>query len=98
MSKTDRMFEPRFEDFWESYDKKCSKPLCHKKWKKLAPEEKWKAIKHVPMYVRSTPDKQFRKNPLTYINQKCWDDEIINNGKANRSAEYLQGIAHNTSI
>jgi hypothetical protein len=35
-------------------------------------------------YVKSTPDKQFRKDPTTYLNGKHWKDEIIfkqqNNG------------------
>jgi hypothetical protein len=27
-------------------------------------------------YVNSTPDVKFRKNPLTYLNGKNWNDEI----------------------
>ena len=32
---------------------------------------------HVQNYVDSTPDKQFRKDPTTYLNNECWNDEII---------------------
>lgn len=28
------------------------------------------------MYVKSTPDKQFRKNPQTWLNGQCWNDEV----------------------
>ncbi|MFN9902044.1 MAG: hypothetical protein ACK55Z_25340, partial [bacterium] len=27
-------------------------------------------------YIKSTPDVKFRKNPLTWLNGKCWEDEI----------------------
>jgi len=31
--------------------------------------------------LNSTPDKQYRKNPETYLNNKSWNDEIIGNNK-----------------
>ena len=31
----------------------------------------------MPLYVNSTPDKQFRKHPLTYLNNRGWEDEIV---------------------
>jgi hypothetical protein len=30
----------------------------------------------VPAYVASKPDRQYRKNPLTWLNGKCWQDEV----------------------
>ena len=36
---------------------------------------------HLPKYVQSTPDKQFRKNLEGYINQECWNDEILSSVK-----------------
>ena len=35
------------------------------------------ALNAVDQYVKSTPDPKFRKNPLTWLNGKCWEDEII---------------------
>ncbi|MCK9282430.1 MAG: hypothetical protein M0P71_17585, partial [Melioribacteraceae bacterium] len=32
---------------------------------------------HVKIYVKSTPDKQYRKNPDTYLRNQCWNDEVI---------------------
>ena len=32
---------------------------------------------HVPEYVLSTPNKEYRKNPATYLNNKGWENEII---------------------
>lgn len=30
----------------------------------------------LPVYVASTPELQFRKNPYTWLNGKCWRDEL----------------------
>ena len=32
---------------------------------------------HIPKYKIQQPEKRFRKNPDTYINNKSWNDEII---------------------
>jgi len=66
-----------FEKFWELYDKKSSKIKSQKLWDKLTKEEKVIVMEHVPRYVKSTPQKQFRKDPSTYLNNKSFNDEII---------------------
>jgi hypothetical protein len=33
---------------------------------------------HIPKYINQTPDKKFRKNASTYLNQKTFLDEIEN--------------------
>jgi len=68
-----------FDIFWNTYDKKKGPDDCKKKFEKLTEKEKELIWDHVPKYVRSTPEKQYRLNPLTYINGKHWNDEIINN-------------------
>ena len=65
-----------FDEFWNAYDKKTDTAKCKAKWSKLKPLEQQAAMEHVPRYVASTPDKKFRKNPLTYLNGQCWLDEI----------------------
>ena len=47
------------------------------KWNILTIEEKQLALKIVESYVDSTPDKTFRKDPTTYLNNKSFNDEII---------------------
>lgn len=66
-----------FENFWNLYDKKTGRPSCEKKWNKLSLEEQKQAMEFIPKYKRAQPDKQFRKNPEAFINQKGWNDEII---------------------
>jgi len=66
-----------FDVFWEKYNKKQDSKKCFDKWLKLSDSEINAALDKVDEYVRSTPDVQFRKNPLTWLNGKCWEDEII---------------------
>ena len=72
-----------FNQFWNFYDKKVGdKNKCFKKFCLLKEEEIQTLFNHVPHYVKSTPDKKFRKDPSTYLNQKSFNDEIIiSNGK-----------------
>jgi uncharacterized protein YlbG (UPF0298 family) len=72
----DRLFG--FEDFWSAYDHKKSKPLAQKAWKQIEVDDDLlsKILHAVHAYVRNTPDKQYRKHPTTWLNQKCWEDEI----------------------
>lgn len=79
-----------FEKFWDVYDKKQDRVKCEKKWKSLATKDKNLILYHIPKYVSSTPDKKYRKNPLTYLNSKTWlDDELPNN--ANNSLATMNG-------
>jgi uncharacterized protein YdaU (DUF1376 family) len=68
-----------FEWFWNDYDKKVGdKQKLKKKWIKLTDEERQNAMNYLELYKQSVPDKQFRKNPETFLNNKSWNDEIIN--------------------
>lgn len=68
-----------FEWFWNHYDKKVGdKQKLKKKWHKLTDEERQNAMNYLDLYKQSVPDKQFRKNPETFLNNKSWNDEIIN--------------------
>lgn len=68
--------ESDFLKFWNLYQKKCDRAKCEQKWKRLKPEEKTAIFKTLPDYIKSTPDSTYRKNPLTYLNGKCWNDEV----------------------
>ena len=35
------------------------------------------SLKMIDAYVRSTPEKKYRKNPATWIYQKGWRNEVI---------------------
>lgn len=69
---------PTFEDFWNGYNKKIgSKANVEKKFKKLNQDTKELIMNYIFDYVKATPDKQYRVNPETFLNQKRWENEII---------------------
>ena len=69
--------EVEFDRFWNLYDKKVgNKQKLFKKWSNLSQEDKDKIFETLPKYVASA-EKQFRKNPETYLNNEAWNDEII---------------------
>ena len=67
-----------FENFWNLYDKKVGdKKKIFKKYTALPEQDKLKIQETLKDYISSTPDKKFRKNPETYLNNHSWNDEII---------------------
>lgn len=80
-----------FDVFWGAYDKKVERPAAEKSWKRLSPgaELLERIIAAVAVYVASTPDKTYRKNPSTWLNNKCWDDEVIIRGASPQASQGL---------
>lgn len=87
-----------FEEFWDAYDKKVGKKeSLIKKWLKLSDEERELAMSYILKYKQCQPDKQYRKNPETFLNNKSWNDELIfrdqnehNTAKQGRSPNYTE--------
>jgi len=65
-----------FDQFWNIYDKKIGREHCSKKYYNLELEAIEKIKETLPIYIKSTPDKDYRKHPKTYLNGKHWEDEI----------------------
>ena len=80
-------YSVEFEMWWNLYDKKVGdKKKLMAKWRKIPKRDIGEIFRHTKDYVRATPDKKFRKNPQTYLNNESWNDEIIeSNGKTNRT-------------
>ena len=75
-----------FDIFWDAYDKKVgSREKLTKKWNALKLEEQQDALAYIPHYKIAQPDKQYRKNPETFLNNKSWHDEIVMGGKTGTS-------------
>lgn len=66
-----------FDEWWNLYDKKRGKKKALAKWRKLSKKEQEACLLATPAYVASTPDVQYRLDPLTYLNGERWNDEII---------------------
>jgi len=66
--------ENDFLKFWNLYDKKVDSKRCKDKFIKLPKKDIEKILEVVSDYVLSTPDPKYRKNPLSWLNGKCWND------------------------
>lgn len=76
-----------FENFWKLYDKKVSREKSFKLFKKLSKTDIEKIFESLPAYINNTPDKSFRKNPDTYLRNKCWNDEIVRTKSLNEPSQ-----------
>lgn len=72
-----------FSEFWNIYNKKQDKISCESKFLKLPKKDIENILMVVNDYVISTPDVKYRKNPLTWLNRQCWNDEITLENKTN---------------
>ena len=67
-----------FSDFWDKYDYcKGKKSDVESKWISLTDEERALTMESLDKYLLSTPDKTYRKYPLSYLNTEAWNDEHI---------------------
>ena len=69
----------RFEKFWNDYKKKVDRAKCQKKFNRLTIAEQDACLASVPLYIdylkKTGGLGQYQKNPLTYLNGKCWETE-----------------------
>ena len=70
-----------FDEFWETYNKKTGRVNCERIYAKLKDKDYAKIKETLPIYLASVKDKQYLKNPQTYLNGKCWEDEIYQEAK-----------------
>ena len=78
-----------FEKWWKMYDYVKNKGKAKLSWNRHVKKELIDVIiEHTKDYVKSTPDKQYRKHPTTYLNQHTWNDEITKQDKRIEIEEY----------
>lgn len=70
--------EELFDKFWDLYNKKIGTKDAKAKFLKLPMADIDKILLTLPHYLKSTPDLKFRKHPVTYLNQRTWEDEGYN--------------------
>lgn len=68
--------EELFVKFWNLYDKKAGTKDARNKFLKLSMADIEKIMQILPAYLSSTPDVKFRKLPVTFLNQRTWEDDI----------------------
>lgn len=73
-----KVTDDRFAEFWDLYDKKVDPKKCKAKWARLKESEITKIFEVVESYVKSTPEKKYRRNPSTWLNNEGWNSPIEN--------------------
>lgn len=67
-----------FSDFWDKYDyRKGKKSDVEAKWIALTDEDRALTMESLDTYLLSTPDKTYRKYPMSYLNTEAWNDEHV---------------------
>lgn len=65
----------RFEEFWNTYNKRVGKEKTKAKWSKLKDKEVDAIFKALPSYIASREVK-YRKDPERFLTHRVWEDEI----------------------
>jgi phage replication O-like protein O len=72
-----------FEQFWKEYPRKTAKSVCLKKWLAIHPNAELSktiidaVVKQVSANMLNVVELQFCPHPITWLNQKRWEDPIV---------------------
>lgn len=72
----------KFQLFWLKYNKRIGRTPALNKWLKLKKEEVEKILETVDEFVRVQDEPRYRPHPVTYINQRRWEDELPSQRKS----------------
>lgn len=72
-----KLTSDRFAEFWDLYGKKVDRPKCEKKFSKISDSNINLIFANLPAYIKSKPEKQYRKDPIRWLTGECWNDDII---------------------
>ncbi|QIG62317.1 hypothetical protein [Tenacibaculum phage JQ] len=73
----DTFLKNSFDLFWDKYPKKIAKQKCFDKFCKLKRDEVKVILETIDEFINYKPFENYtHPNPLTYLNQKRWEDEI----------------------
>ena len=91
-----------FETFWNAYNKMRNRGECELIWQRLSDTDKANIMQHVAKYIASTPNKKYRKDPITYLKNRSWEDEIItdtpqNYGNKRTKTQYEINLERNAA-
>lgn len=77
-TKTNNKINIPFSDFWDKYDY-CKGKMSdvEAKWIALTDEDRTLTMESLDTYLLSTPDKTYRKYPMSYLNTEAWNDEHV---------------------
>ncbi len=75
--QTNEEDENEFQKFWAAYGRKGNIKSTRKRWFNLPKTKRALAMDKVAAYVKSTPEKCYRKGGEVWLLNECWNDEIV---------------------
>lgn len=68
-----------FSEFWEAYGYKKKQPEAIKAWRRIDPDEGLRAtiVRQAAATRAANPSREFYAYPATWLNNRCWEDEIV---------------------
>lgn len=83
------ILENSFFEFWENFNKRVDRAKCLKTYSKIK-RDLWPLInQRAKQYQQTTPDPKYRKNPLTWLNGCCWEDQLETTQQENKPFKYI---------
>lgn len=73
---TSKELAEQFEDLWMMYERKGSKAKAKQEFAKLTAEEIALMVKHIPAYLQSRPERQYRLDFERYIKNKTFTSVV----------------------
>ena len=83
-----------FEEWYSLYNKKTTKKQAIVQWLKISPDLHSKILSHTKEFVQAKPDKTYRPDPVRYLRNEVYNDEIIKKEKSKEELE-LERINRN---
>lgn len=65
-----------FNEFWDMYQKKVDRKKSEARFAKVSEADRRRIKEVLPAYIAATADVKFRKHPATWLNNRCWEDDI----------------------
>lgn len=79
-------FDNEFLEFWKIYDMDIQQDECYGQWKYIDIMNRALILKRIQNYIDNT-DKNFRKEPLKYLRNRMWLDEVVSRKSAKQTTQ-----------
>lgn len=76
-----------FAEFWAMYGKKVDRRKALQKWNRLSMKDRRFILDYLPRYIEATPDIQYRRNPVTFLNNRSWENDLPTHHKKEQDTE-----------
>lgn len=77
-----------FSEFWTMYGKKVDRRKALQKWNRLSMKDRRFILDYLPRYIEATPDIQYRRNPVTFLNNRSWENDLPAHHKKEQNSSY----------